>query len=432
LGFAVDVVCYSRYLCERDCKAFAALFQLLEQDAHISYNDFNALSSKIMHNGVHLPEVRATFRRFLQGDAFKSKKRARDGADNNDDECVISMAYGMTRDVTTSTKRGCAKDKGKEVKWEEGHEEKQQEMPSTRADKRRKTARGQGRNGGEGGNGGRDRSKSPPRDDDGGGGGASFGAQEPAASSKGAKCAGVVVMSEGDPAVKKETGTLGMERRPSVLLLDEVDVFFGDGFYGKPYRPCIDLDDDAGFDLLFYLWHSRDMFPRTEDSMQKLMARKEVASLRKTFPNLSAPMLQRELIKMLDAALRFPKGGAPKLRGGEKDYTIQAKQQRICYIDPASGVPCDSITYGYTLRHSYSPYLPYTSVYTEVHVEVSLGFAHIGLANFGAQSRYVTAFTYLHCEEHGRLNMDAVRAHVKLQPICGTLSYSQVHMKAKI
>ena len=41
-------------------------------------------------------------------------------------------------------------------------------------------------------------------------------------------------MSEGDPAVKKETGTLGMERRPSVLLLDEVDVFFGDGFYGKP------------------------------------------------------------------------------------------------------------------------------------------------------------------------------------------------------
>jgi hypothetical protein len=46
-----------RYLCERDCKAFAALFQLLDQQQYISYNDFNGLSSKIMHNGVHLPQV---------------------------------------------------------------------------------------------------------------------------------------------------------------------------------------------------------------------------------------------------------------------------------------------------------------------------------------------------------------------------------------
>jgi hypothetical protein len=346
-----------------------------------------------MRNGMHLPKVRDSFRRFLQGDAFKSKKRERYATDNDEDDgdggmkCVSSMADDMPRDadVRTSTKRGRTKDKGKEVKEKEGQQEKQQEAPSKCVDKHRKTARGGGRKGGEDGSGGRaiedvDRSKSPLRDDDGRGGGSSFGAQEPAASSKRAKCAGVA--GERDAAVKKEAGTLQMERRPSVLLLDEVDVLFGDGFYGKPYRPCIDLDDDdAGFNLLRYLWRSRELFPRTADSVKRLMAREEVVSLRNTYPNLLEPMLHRELMKMLDAARRFPKRGAPQLGPGEKDYRIQAQQQRICYIDPASGVPCESITYGYTLRNSYSLYLQYTSVYTLVLVKVALGFAHIGLAN---------------------------------------------------
>jgi hypothetical protein len=44
LGFSVDVVCYSRYLCERDQKEFAALFELLDQQAFISYNDFNIMA----------------------------------------------------------------------------------------------------------------------------------------------------------------------------------------------------------------------------------------------------------------------------------------------------------------------------------------------------------------------------------------------------
>jgi hypothetical protein len=40
--------------------------------------------------------------------------------------------------------------------------------------------------------------------------------------------------------------------------------------------------------------------------------------------------------------------------------------------------------------------------------------------------RYVTAFTYLHCSDQGDLIKKDVRAHVKLQPICGTLSYSTI------
>jgi hypothetical protein len=94
------------------------------------------------------------------------------------------------------------------------------------------------------------------------------------------------------------------------------------------------------------------------------MAREEVANLRTTFPNWSEAMLERELSKMLEAVERFPKSCAPKLRGGENEYKIlrEEKQKPICYIDPASGVPCDSITYGYVpnisrtcgLQHSFS------------------------------------------------------------------------------
>ena len=56
--------------------------------------------------------------------------------------------------------------------------------------------------------------------------------------------------------------------------------------------------------------------------------------------------------------------GGPKMTYGENEYKIlrEEKQKPICYIDPASGVPCDSITYGYVpnisrtcgLQHSFS------------------------------------------------------------------------------
>jgi hypothetical protein len=52
-----------RYLCERDYKEFSGLFKLLGVQDYIRYEDFNSLTSKIMQSGVHLPEVRGTFKR---------------------------------------------------------------------------------------------------------------------------------------------------------------------------------------------------------------------------------------------------------------------------------------------------------------------------------------------------------------------------------
>jgi len=92
---------------------------------------------------------------------------------------------------------------------------------------------------------------------------------------------------------------------------------------------------------------------------------------------------------MLEAARRFPKSRYPGniLRGREKEYTRVPinSPESICYINPASGVPDESITYS-----------------------------------------YVTAFTYLHEVKLGNLSGEAVRKHVKLQIVCGTLSYSKI------
>lgn len=54
---------FDRYLCDRDYKEFEELFDLLGVREFIRYEDFNSLSSKIMHDGVYLPKVRDTFER---------------------------------------------------------------------------------------------------------------------------------------------------------------------------------------------------------------------------------------------------------------------------------------------------------------------------------------------------------------------------------
>jgi hypothetical protein len=262
-----------------------------------------------MQNGVHLPDIRSTFRSFLES---KSRERTRTAAGGYDLHALLGLSTTASRDdIKNAYNR-------KRIEY---HPDKNNgDQAKTELFKQ------------------------------------IINAHKVWEEPKGAESSG---------EARKNKSGCGGEVRPSVLLVDEVDVFFGEGFYGNSYRPCIDLDDgyDDGFNLLHFVWESRDSFKRT--SVQELMARKEVACLRKTFPNLSEAMLERELLKMLEAVKRFPKGCAPKLRGGENEYKILREEKRkkpICYIDPASGVPCDSITYGYVpnmsrtcgLQHSYS------------------------------------------------------------------------------
>ena len=296
-----------RYLCERDRKAFQALFKLLDQEANISYNDFNTLSSKIMRNGVHLPEVRSTFRHFLEGDTLRSaKKRIRALVDDSKDD------HGQEKKSRRKGKNR-AKDAGA------AHREKQDnDVDSVEGAGECGTcfinlllAQGNIQQCPEGhvqcadcfqrlggdhapcpvctqklGNI-RNRYVENLRD-------AHQARQLTTQDRKAAKEGGGLEAADLSVDTSRKS-VVQKIARPSVLLLDEVDIFFGEGFYGKPYRPCMTVDSEDGSELLRSIWISRHTLPKSEASVQSLMARPEVAKLRASFPNFSADILKREV-----------------------------------------------------------------------------------------------------------------------------------------
>jgi curved DNA-binding protein CbpA len=89
----------------------------------------------------------------------------------------------------------------------------------------------------------------------------------------------------------------GVPPRPSVLLVDEVDVFFGNGFYGQPYQPSVNIDTDNrdGYELLRHIWQERDTYLKEGKRIfeEKIMKRPEVKRLQKVFPNLMGDILKR-------------------------------------------------------------------------------------------------------------------------------------------
>ena len=48
LGFDVDIVCYSKYLTERDSKIFKGLFEDLEISKNIKYGTYDTLSEDLI------------------------------------------------------------------------------------------------------------------------------------------------------------------------------------------------------------------------------------------------------------------------------------------------------------------------------------------------------------------------------------------------
>ncbi|KAJ1481204.1 hypothetical protein T484DRAFT_1808167, partial [Baffinella frigidus] len=243
LGYRVDVVCYSRYLSERDYKDFVGLFTALGQAENIHYSDFNELASEFLRSGAHLPDIRAAFVTFLRGQ---------------------EKEQGWTQQFT------------------------------------------------------------------------SFVSNVSRFSSAG-------------------LGQQALAPRPGILLMDEVDVFFSESFYGQPYRPCQLLSDDKegkrfdqGFKLLEFVWLNRARLPDLDSLRKHTLAK----ALVETYPNL-APFLVSELDRVLKAAARFPASGAPKLRGGEEDFCVDPVEHRIGYIDPATGVESYTVSYGYVTSFMY-------------------------------------------------------------------------------
>ena len=62
---------------------------------------------------------------------------------------------------------------------------------------------------------------------------------------------------EGDLKALKIENSVKKNARPRILLIDEVDVFFGSDFYGNSYNPIISLTHPTINELLKYIWKER-------------------------------------------------------------------------------------------------------------------------------------------------------------------------------
>jgi len=92
--------------------------------------------------------------------------------------------------------------------------------------------------------------------------------------------------------------------RKSVVLFDEVDIFAGDIIYGKPYRPCVDLDHEAGLSLIQFVWDSRGVIWSVDTLMKDPKVVDAVARLRSRFLHFSDEMLARFVRKQVSSAIR--------------------------------------------------------------------------------------------------------------------------------
>ena len=172
-------------------------------------------------------------------------------------------------------------------------------------------------------------------------------------------------------------------KRPKILLLDEVDVFFSDSFYGRLFRPSEEIHGDESFGLVKYVWDNRGSLTTSDSDLAKLMGLKETAQLVRKYPGLSNGLLRHEFTSMIRAAAKFTKGEEPRLLPDELRYVTDGG--RIIYLDDVSGVRNSAIDYGYT-----------------------------------------TCFTYLLEVEKRILQLANVKEHVKMRLVCGGLLYSMI------
>lgn len=60
-----------------------------------------------------------------------------------------------------------------------------------------------------------------------------------------------------DGIIPKPEINLDTNKRPQVLLIDEVDVFFSESFFGNKYIPAAEIKHDAVSTLIDYIWEER-------------------------------------------------------------------------------------------------------------------------------------------------------------------------------
>jgi hypothetical protein len=93
--------------------------------------------------------------------------------------------------------------------------------------------------------------------------------------------------------------TTSKPKKKSLLLVDEVDVFFGESFYGSYYAPCRVLTDPVITKLLRYVWENKDKLAHgstpesNQESVDKVMKTQSIADVLAIYPNIRGVLHQK-------------------------------------------------------------------------------------------------------------------------------------------
>ncbi|CAE7277730.1 secA [Symbiodinium necroappetens] len=160
------------------------------------------------------------------------------------------------------------------------------------------------------------------------------------------------------------------EDSEEVLLVDEVDVFFGEGFLGDTFNQVAQVE---AYDLLKRVWDLKDRDPSR--LLEELKKSAEYASLKQRLGSQWDFVLKGEVERMCAQLQEFQTSGQPQPCHFDED------EQRIGYLQD------DTVNY-----------------------DVSFG--------------YMTIFEYLRLNQQGRLSDESLKKVLKLQVLCARYSYA--------
>jgi len=217
------------------------------------------------------------------------------------------------------------------------------------------------------------------------------------------------------------------KRTDSVLLLDEVDVFFDDHFYGSAYRPSVKLEDS--FALIQRVWKEKASITdigKKEKKIQHVMTFEESKNILRMYPNLalspsddanSFSFIESEIQDMLDAVSCFP-GDEIKIENEEiRAFKFNQDTKRIGYIDQVSGVEDFDVSFGYYTAFTYMLMIDKGGMTTEDLKELVPAEKSPSLLS---SMRSVVPSVF------GGGRAKSTQNILGLEPRCGTLSYSEL------
>lgn len=132
---------------------------------------------------------------------------------------------------------------------------------------------------------------------------------------------------EGKPKAKFEA----TKNTNKVLLIDEIDVFFGPNFFSKVESRVVILNHKSAKDLIRHIWEERENL--SASSLDELLQGPQCEDVRKAYPNLSDSLLKREVKRMLEGIRLFPLNGKPTTDAICQDNKIGFRESETCSIN---------------------------------------------------------------------------------------------------